>query len=285
MAKTCEDCEKPALARGKCPMHYARWARTFKEAGLPLPPPPPRVKKEPRQCTISGCENRLLSRGWCAKHYWRWQNYGDAEMSPPSKPETECSIDDCQERAKRRGWCIKHYTRWIRNGDPLVVQQIRGDDRTRFESHVDRSGGAGACHSWTASKDSAGYGQISIDGNLRQAHVVGWEFENGPKPPGTNLDHECHNQAVRDGLCQPGICEHRLCCNLAHLALKTPMEHRRDTQQWDMPGGPRPRLDEAQKAMIRDLLAAGHTARSIAQQFGIHPATVTNVKLGRLGRR
>ncbi len=266
-------------------MHYARWARTFKEAGLPLPPRVPKVKKEPGQCTIDGCENRIQARGWCSKHYWHWQNFGDPEASRPPKPEAECSVDDCHDRAEKRGWCIKHYTRWIRNGDPLVVQYIRGDDRARFESYVDRSGGRDACHLWTGAKDDGGYGTLTIQGRSRPAHIVAWEFGNGPKKPGTDLDHECHNRAVRDGSCRPGICEHRLCCNLAHIAAKPRAEHRADTKQWEMPTGPRPRLDEAQKAMIRDLLAAGHTGRSIAQLFGIHPATVTNVKLGRLGSR
>lgn len=281
MAMTCEECEKPAIARGKCPTHYARWARTFKEAGLPLPPAPPRARKEPGQCTIDGCEKRAAGRGWCAMHYWRWQNYGDADALPPSKPEVECSIEGCPKPADSRGWCSMHYTRWIRNGDPLVVQQIRGDDRARFESYVDRSGGPKACHPWTGSRDDGGYGHIKIAGSLQLAHIVAWEFENGPKSPGTDIDHECHNRAVRDGSCQPGVCAHRLCCNTAHIVAKTRREHRRDTEQWSMPSGPRANLTSEQKVAIKDLLAAGHSGRWIARQFGIHPATVTHVKLGR----
>jgi hypothetical protein len=283
MAMTCDECMKPAIARGKCAMHYARWARTFREAGLPLPPKPPRARKERPQCSVDGCEKHAKTRGWCSMHYWRWQHFGDMELVP--KPVKTCAVEGCPDPVRGRGWCLKHYTRWIRNGDPLIVQAIRGDDRTRFESHVDRSGGPDACHPWTASKDSGGYGTISMAGHSRQAHVVGWEFENGPKPPRTNLDHECHNRAVRDGSCQPGECPHRLCCNLAHVVLKTPAEHRRDTEQWAMPSGSRRRLTDEQKQAIRDLLATGHTARWIAQQFEIHPATVTNVKLGRLGHR
>jgi hypothetical protein len=51
------------------------------------------------------------------------------------------------------------------------------------------------------------------------------EQENDPKPSGIELDHECHNQAIRDGLCLPGICAHRLCCNPRHLIPRTRAEH------------------------------------------------------------
>ena len=267
-----------------CHKHYANWSYGYKSAGLPLPPNPPRERAEPKPCSIEGCVKKAQGRGWCSKHYWHWQHYGGPLEGAPPKEEVICAAD-CDKLAETKGYCIKHYTRVLRYGDPSVVKRFQGDDRTRFELYVDRSGGPEACHPFTGAKDSGGYGQISIKGRLRLAHVVGWEFENGPKPSGTNLDHECHNRAVRDGSCRPGICPHRLCCNLAHVVLKTPREHRDDTEQWEMPTGPRPRLDEAQKGMIRDLLAAGHTGRSIAQQFGIHPATVTNVKLGRLGTR
>lgn len=282
MAKTCEndDCDKPVQARDMCAMHYARWSRSYREAGLPLPPKPPREHKEPERCSIESCENQALARSWCAKHYWRWQNYGNPEQEPV-RTVTVCTIDDCDLPARGHGLCSKHYTRQRRNGDPLVVQQIRGDDRARFESYVDRSGGPDACHPWTGARDDGGYGTFKIQGRSRPAHIVAWELERDPTPPGVDLDHECHNRAVRNGACVPGICEHRLCCNLAHVAAKARADHRADTEQWEMPTGLRPRLDEAQKAMIRDLLAAGYTGRSIAQQFGIHPATVTHIKLGR----
>lgn len=280
--KICSECEKPALARELCAMHYARWARPYREAGIPLPPKPPRLREKPAQCRVTECPNFAKTLGLCAKHYWRWHKYGSLEI--PTKPDNICSVKDCPKKAASRGWCEMHYTRWLRNGDPLIVQQIRGDDRTRFNSYVDRSEGSDACHPWTGGQCTGGYGQISIGGKLILAHVMAWELEyDDVKPPGTDMDHECHNQAVRKGSCQPGKCLHRLCCNPAHLSPKTRKKHRDDTVQWEMPKGGRGPLTSEEKTAIKELLAKGHTGRSIARQFHISQGTVTHIKHGRRG--
>lgn len=245
--KQCSEggCEKKVIARDLCPMHYARWSKPYRDAGLPLPPKPPRPVKERLPCTIEGCDNP----------------------------------------ADSLGLCDKHYTRLRRNGDPLIVQYIRGDDRARFESHVDRSGGLDACHPWTGSQCAGGYGQIKMNGRLELVHIVAWEFEHGKKSPGTDIDHECHNRAVREGTCHPGICAHRLCCNEAHLVAKTRQEHRDDTTQWAMPRGsihPKATLDEAQVQEIRRLLDARITTQKrIAAAYGVSQYVVTKIKHGK----
>lgn len=190
--------------------------------------------------------------------------------------------EGCGNPVRGRDMCSKHYTRWRRNGDPRIVRQIRGDDHARFESYVDRSGGPEACHPWTGSQCTGGYGQIKIAGRLELVHVVAWQFEHGPKPSGVDIDHECHNRAVREGACQPGVCAHRLCCNEAHLVAKTRREHRDDTQQWDMPRGSkhgRATLDEAQVQEIRRLLAVGIMSQNrIAKAYEVSPDVVTKIK-------
>jgi len=273
-----DDCNQPVQARGMCHKHYAHWSYGYKSAGLPLPPKPPRERAEPKLCIIKECGKKAVGRGWCRNHYWHWQQYGDPLKGAERKPKPACAAGECGKPAESKGYCSKHYTRLVRNGDPSVVSYIRGDDQARLESHVNRAGGPEACHPWTGSRDSGGYGQIRIKGDLQLAHVIAWEFEHGPKPPGADMDHECHNRAVREGACKPGKCEHRACCNPAHLVPKTRRQHRDDTRQWEMPTGSRRRLAEDEKVIIRELLAAGHTGRWIAQWLGIHPATVSNVK-------
>jgi len=103
------------------------------------------------------------------------------------------------------------------------------DIATSFWSRVDRSGGPDACWPWLFSFDKGtGYGQLNwkaLGGN-RRAHAVAWEIANGhevPHDPETgrkfDVDHLCHNKDVS---CAGGItCPHRLCCNPAHLAVKT----------------------------------------------------------------
>jgi len=195
-----------------------------------------------------------------------------------------CTI--CGDPHYGHGLCSKHYQRKRKHGDPLITKLIIGDDRARFEAKVDRSGGPDACHPWTGSCSSDGYGSFKIGGRTEKAHIQAWIFENGPRSPGVDLDHECHNRAVHDGTCQPGVCDHRLCCNQRHLAPKTRQEHIRDTG-WRLP----PRRGSANKASkfteddvrrIRKLLAAKAVpVREIAGQYGVTPEAIYSIKTGK----
>jgi HNH endonuclease len=61
-----------------------------------------------------------------------------------------------------------------------------------FEKIVGSSDG---CWVWQGAK-SCGYGHIKIDGKYRLVHVYLWELENGPVPPGKELDHfKCDTRA------------------------------------------------------------------------------------------
>lgn len=50
-----------------------------------------------------------------------------------------------------------------------------------------------SCHLFTSLRPD-GYGQISVNGRQKKAHVVLWQAENGPLPPGHELHHECRNK-------------------------------------------------------------------------------------------
>lgn len=266
-------------------MHYERWAKPYWKAGLPLPPKPKAVK-ESKQCSVEGCEKKVLGRGWCGMHYYRWQNYGDPLLLKRQYGRPACSIDCCGKPTVGLGLCRKHYKRQRSHGDPLIVTVIQGDDRARFESYVDRSGGPDACHPWTGKLDRGGYAPFGIKGRLTHAHVVAWEFEHdGPKPPGADIDHECHNRAVRERTCRPGICAHRACCNPAHLVARSRQEHRDSTEQWEMPRGSAngwAKLTEAQVHEIRKLLAADvMSLRRIGELYGVSLHAIQHIKKGR----
>ena len=47
------------------------------------------------------------------------------------------------------------------------------------------------CWLWTASKTSAGYGHLSVDGNVIYAHRYSYELTNGMIPKGSVIDHLC----------------------------------------------------------------------------------------------
>lgn len=66
------------------------------------------------------------------------------------------------------------------------------------------------CHIWEGADSGNGYGRISVDGETKATHIVTYEMEKGPVPPGKLLDH---------------ICQNRLCRNPSHLDPKTPLEN------------------------------------------------------------
>lgn len=193
----------------------------------------------------------------------------------------ECSISDCHDQAVTRGWCTKHYTRWLRHGDPLAVAAWVADTRTRLDARTDMRGGLDTCHLWQGPPDSEGYGRMDVGGRKLRVHVIAWELENGPVPPGMAVDHECHNRAVQEGLCRPGKCMHRLCRNERHLMAKPPAQHIQDSPPHDHPRGaahPRAVLTEQEVVEIRALLTRGMIQRRVAVRYGITRSTVSAIK-------
>jgi hypothetical protein len=81
--------------------------------------------------------------------------------------------------------------------------------RARFWSNVDKSGD---CWIWTASKQTAGYGQF----RRRGAHRVVWEFTFGPIPAGMFVCHRC---------------DVRTCVNPDHLFLGSHKDNMLDMAQ------------------------------------------------------
>ena len=51
------------------------------------------------------------------------------------------------------------------------------------------------CWVWNGSRESSGYGVISVEGRQRPAHRVSYELIIGPIPDGLQLDHLCRNRA------------------------------------------------------------------------------------------
>jgi hypothetical protein len=95
----------------------------------------------------------------------------------------------------------------------------------RLHSGIDTSAGSNACHPWTRSRTSGGYGQINllIFGGNTTVHKLIYELEIGEVPPGHEVDHTCHNE---DMSCPGGNgCYHRPCANITHLEAVPPGEN------------------------------------------------------------
>ena len=64
----------------------------------------------------------------------------------------------------------------------------------------------GSCLIWTGAIKDTGYGAMWDGKRVVRPHRWNWEREHGTIPPGTDLDHTCHNRA---------------CVELSHLRLVT----------------------------------------------------------------
>lgn len=282
-------CDRPVRNKthGWCDVHYQRWlAKGDVGEGIPIR----RANRDPDGlCSVDGCDRPVRAWGWCKPHYKRWKKTGDVGADAPVRyrsvriPGEVCTVEGCGKARKSREWCNMHYKRWLTYGDPLKVAWIKGDDRARFESHVDRSGGPDACHLWTGSHDQEGYGITRINGATIRSHLLAWEFENGPRPAGSEMDHECHNQAIRDGLCKPGKCPHRLCCNLRHLIQRADrQEHHDATPSMAMRRlvGNRKLTPEQAREIFVLMQDPNARPAEVADRYGINVSQVRRIRRG-----
>lgn len=112
-----------------------------------------------------------------------------------------CSVEGCARAHYAHGLCGTHRARMIRNGSveptakPSVAERIKAGVRIE-----------GDCWIWAKAISSSGYGSISVEGRIHNAHKASYQTFVGPVPIGSVLDHLCRNTA---------------CVNPAHLEAVT----------------------------------------------------------------
>lgn len=104
-----------------------------------------------------------------------------------AKSPSACSVSGCGRDVDAYGFCSKHRGRWERNGTPALRPKPTVRERLIGGAERDPSG----CWLWVRAVSSSGYGSISVDGRIRNAHKVAYEEFVGSVPDGKVLDHLC----------------------------------------------------------------------------------------------
>lgn len=183
----------------------------------------------------------------------------------------------------------------------------------RFWEKVDKNGPVpvvpelGRCWTWTASKDSQGYGQFGTGEGKKviKAYRWAWENDGGEHVPRMHLDHLCrnptcvrpshlelvtHRENLMRGSTIPAINAAKTHCPRGHeyspdnVYLDPRRNHRhcrlclKLNQRID-PDNPRVvYISESTKSEIRARYAAGGvTYKALGEQFGIHMMTVGKI--------
>jgi len=142
--------------------------------------------------------------------------------------------------------------------------------------HIDDIRG---CWTWTGTKDSGGYGRISvrIAGRIRSvaAHRIVAHLKHGLNLSIRN-EYACHR------------CDNPICFNPDHIFVGTPLDNARDCiakgrdrhQNGEQNGGGK-KLKSADIRIIRERRHNGESQPSIARDFGIDASMVSRIILGK----
>lgn len=201
-----------------------------------------------------------------------------------------------QRTCKTCGTEFKTKMCWIRKGygkfcsKPCADQALKVSPETRFWVSVDKSGGPDACWPWTKGRRRGGYGQIYVNGKAVSANRFSYELHYGLIPNGMIVLHKCDNPP---------------CCNPAHLQLGTYAENSADMVAKDRqakgerhgsrtcPGAVKKAIPRGERHSNAKLTATsakeitavykagGITMRALAERYGVHLVTISDVVNGK----
>jgi hypothetical protein len=154
--------------------------------------------------------------------------------------------------------------RWRNSGDPLKVGTPKGSVRKFLESMRGYLGDE--CVEWPFNRHVRGYGKITIDGVVRNAHAVICEWEHGPKPPDKHVAaHRCNNPP---------------CVNPRHIRWATVAENYDDARRADRHAyGERSGVAKLNRDQVRRIRAIRHlNNRDIGELFDISKDEVARIR-------
>jgi len=125
------------------------------------------------------------------------------------------------------------------------------------------------CLLWLGMVNNSGYGIVA----KKLAHRVAYWMDRGAIPEGMLV---CHT------------CDVRSCVNPRHLFLGTNADNVRDAVAKGKykrgEASPSSRLKNKDIMVIRQRIAAGHTNKCIANDYGVTPPTINQIKTGKRWR-
>jgi hypothetical protein len=178
-----------------------------------------------------------------------------------------CLIEGCGKPSKARGWCIGHWERWRRHGDPLSGRTEIGAPLD-FARQIAFAENTDKCILWPFAMGQDGYGKVSFEGRMQNAHRVVLRLRTGENKP-LQVAHGCGN---------------RPCINPRHLRWATVSENMMDKILHGThnrgSANPRATIDEATAIAIAQ---ASKTLphKEIAARFGVSKTIVTEISCGR----
>lgn len=173
-------------------------------------------------------------------------------------PPLLCVTPGCGRPHQSKGLCGRCYQR-----SRFVPRRPAVDEL--YESKVDRSGGPGACHLWTASVNEFGYGLFVHDGETLAAR---WAYKRyvGPLTADEVVRHTCDTPA---------------CNNRDHWLKGTQVQNILDAVERSRQHRPRGEKNVRAKLTEGQVLAIRSSSipnRQLAQEYGVSPHTISQIK-------
>lgn len=180
--------------------------------------------------------------------------------------ERVCKHPGCDRPQRANGWCAMHYMRARRAATSSATTRRYGWHP--FDRVMLRVEWVGDCLEYTGCRTWHGYGDTSAG----RAHVIVWEYHNGPVPEGQEVRHF--------------VCDNPPCVNIDHLRIGTRQDNVNDAVAKDRHAhGERSGNAKLTGDQVRYIRASSERGVDLALMFGVSKQTVCDIRAGRSWKR
>jgi HNH endonuclease len=135
--------------------------------------------------------------------------------------------------------------------------------KERLLGRIRKVPGRNGCWLWLGTKDTSGYGQLSVVGRMTLVHRISFELFRGKIPPNKQVLHKCDTPA---------------CIRPKHLFLGNDVINSRDRvakgRQARGEGNARSKLTNEDVVNIRKQREEGYTLEELSKEFGVCTAQI-----------